>query len=127
MSARLTEEEIDKARIAFLEFDKDNSGSIDQVANRHIVLRYTSLWWPSIMEIKESVKLWHLIFYVFDFIQFELKQVLEHMRIKVTDADVFQMISEVDDDHSGAIGGFQSKFFVELSQQMGGFDILPLL
>ena len=28
---RLTEQEIDKARLAFLEFDKDNSGSIDQV------------------------------------------------------------------------------------------------
>ena len=28
---RLTEQEIDQARVAFLEFDKDNSGSIDQV------------------------------------------------------------------------------------------------
>ena len=27
----LTEEEIEKARMAFLEFDKDNNGSIDQV------------------------------------------------------------------------------------------------
>ena len=38
-------------------------------------------------------------------LQFELKQVLEHMQIKVSDADVFQMISEVDEDNSGAIGG----------------------
>ena len=28
---RLTEQEIDQARVAFLVFDKDNSGSIDQV------------------------------------------------------------------------------------------------
>merc|ERR1711934_1321514 len=34
---------------------------------------------------------------------FKLKAVLEHMHIKVTDADVFQMISEVDEDNSGAI------------------------
>ena len=32
---RLTEEEIDRARVAFLEFDKDNSGSIDQVCRFH--------------------------------------------------------------------------------------------
>ena len=36
--------------------------------------------------------------------QFELKKVLEHMNVKVTDSDVFQMISEVDEDNSGAIG-----------------------
>merc|ERR1712037_724397 len=35
--------------------------------------------------------------------QFELKLVLEQMHVKVTDADVFQMISEVDEDNSGAI------------------------
>ena len=29
---------------------------------------------------------------------------LEHMDVKVSDADVFQMISEVDEDNSGAIG-----------------------
>ena len=40
--------------------------------------------------------------------QFELKAVLEHMQIKVTDADVFQMISEVDEDNSGAIGLYYS-------------------
>ena len=33
---RLTEQEIDQARVAFLEFDKDNSGSIDQVIKRSI-------------------------------------------------------------------------------------------
>ena len=33
---RLTEEEIDRARVAFLEFDKDNSGSIDQVCRLHL-------------------------------------------------------------------------------------------
>ena len=61
---RLTEQEIDEARIAFLKFDADQSGSIDQ---------------------------------------FELKKVLEHMNVKVSDSDVFQMISEVDEDNSGAI------------------------
>merc|ERR1712037_819741 len=35
--------------------------------------------------------------------QFELKLVLEQMHVKVTDADVFQMISEVDEDNSGSI------------------------
>ena len=32
---RLTEQEIDQAREAFLEFDKDGSGSIDQVCFFH--------------------------------------------------------------------------------------------
>ena len=30
------------------------------------------------------------------------------MHIKVSDADVFQMISEVDEDNSGAIGSYDS-------------------
>merc|ERR1711934_834314 len=77
---RLTEQEIDQAREAFLEFDKDFSGSIDQ---------------------------------------FELKAVLEHMQIKVTDADVFQMISEVDEDNSGAIE-FQEFLRVMEKQKIAG-------
>ena len=40
--------------------------------------------------------------------QFELKKVLEQMHVKVTDADVFQMISEVDEDNSGSIGLYYS-------------------
>ena len=43
--------------------------------------------------------------------QFELKKVLEQMHVKVTDADVFQMISEVDEDNSGAIGVYYSLIF----------------
>ena len=38
------------------------------------------------------------------FLQFELKAVLEHMNVKVTDSDIFQMIADVDEDNSGAIG-----------------------
>ena len=34
------------------------------------------------------------------------------MHIKVTDADVFQMISEVDEDNSGAIGVYYSLIFI---------------
>ena len=60
----LTQEEIDGCRDAFLAFDKDRSGTIDQ-------------W--------------------------ELRQVLEAMGQKPTDEELFQMISEVDDDCSGAI------------------------
>ena len=41
-------------------------------------------------------------------LQFELKDVLQHMHIQVSDADVFQMISEVDEDNSGAIGSYDS-------------------
>ena len=33
------------------------------------------------------------------------------MHIKVTDADVFQMISDVDEDNSGAIGVYHSLIF----------------
>ena len=37
------------------------------------------------------------------------------MNVKVSDSDVFQMISEVDEDNSGAIGspGFRNSKFVK--------------
>ncbi len=62
--SRLSEREIDKARLAFLEYDKDGSGSIDH---------------------------------------YELKFMLEKMDIKASEADIFNMISEIDSDQSGEI------------------------
>lgn len=62
--SKLTEREIDRARLAFLEYDKDGSGSIDG---------------------------------------YELKYMLEKMDIKASEADIFNMISEIDSDQSGEI------------------------
>ena len=62
--SKLAEREIDKARLAFLEYDKDGSGSIDH---------------------------------------YELKFMLEKMDIKASEADIFNMISEIDSDQSGEI------------------------
>ena len=58
--------------------------------------------------------------------QFELKQVLEQMHIKVSDADVFQMISEVDEDNSGSIGLYYSLILNFLRYGMGDY-LVPLL
>ena len=62
--SKLTEREIDNARLAFLEYDKDGSGSIDH---------------------------------------YELKFMLEKMDIQASEADIFNMISEIDTDQSGEI------------------------
>ena len=109
---RLTEQEIDEARLAFLKFDADQSGSIDQV---NFILFFGT---TDLSAFSFSSFLLLFIFYstrgcaepkmpnsFFSFfLQFELKKVLEHMNVKVSDSDVFQMISEVDEDNSGAIG-----------------------
>ena len=64
--SKFTQEEIDSCRDAFMQYDKDRSGSIDQ-------------W--------------------------ELKEVLEAMGQNPTDEEIFQMITDVDDDASGSIAG----------------------
>lgn len=61
---RMNKREIDLARAAFKEFDKDKSGSIDQK---------------------------------------DLKALFKDMRIHLTDTDIFQMISVIDEGNSGAI------------------------
>jgi Ca2+-binding EF-hand superfamily protein len=79
----LTQEEIDACRESFVHFDKDGSGTID---------KYEKLNRFRCVSIFCAVS-----------IRYELAKVLEAMGQKPTEEELFQMISEVDDDASGEI------------------------
>ena len=92
----LTQEEIDGCRDAFLAFDKDRRCDV----NRRMQL--VDLWLLDDLKSLQticcppgshsgSIDVW------------ELRQVLEAMGQKPTEEELFQMISEVDDNMSGAI------------------------
>jgi len=92
----LSQEDIDGCRQAFLAFDKDRSGTIDVWELRQVLVRILLI---------DDIILSPSYLYTSCFVYYSFTHILiqEAMGQAPTEDELFQMISEVDDNMSGSI------------------------